>query len=74
MDNDGDSFEDCVTKCTSNGDDRTSTRRTQTLSNRSTIRSQTSPTAAVTESDCHCYCSMVHDPCNEEPTAVTGMY
>ena len=64
MDNDGDSFDDCVAKCTrSNGDDDETDKK----------RTRTSSRAVVSETDCHCYCSMVHDPCNEDPTTVTGM-
>lgn len=64
MNSNGDSFDDCVTKCTrSSDDDRTNSGKS---------RLSRSLSRTVSESDCHCYCSMIHDPCNEEPSQ-TGM-
>ena len=66
MDGNGDSLNDCVTKCTSSID-----READDDDDRSRSSSEA---PIIGESDCECYCSMIHDPCNEELPTITGMY
>ena len=61
MDSDGDSFDDCLTKCT------------RSIDREADDDDRSKSSLIIRESDCECYCSMSHDLCNEEPTAITGM-
>ena len=70
IDDNGNSFDDCKSKCeTALGTTRTRSR-SRTTEARS--RSRMTGTSSRTAEDCECYCSMFHDPCPEAPPINTG--
>ena len=79
IDDNGNSFSDCQSRCALAFDNTPRSRTITTKTTKTPKRPKTRQAPRRSRRDvnagkCDCYCAMFHDPCPEAPPATAGMY